>query len=86
MFLLGLRILTPERTQLNGGVLQGQSAIPIFTDGSKFGGGTCAGFSVGDSVLNSLFQAEIFAILKTIEAIAGDHNSNLESYMIFVDS
>ena len=46
------------------------------------------GFSVGNSFrLNddySVFQVEIFAILKAIEAIAGCPAS--ESYMIFVDS
>ena len=33
----------------------------------------------------SVFQAEIFAILKAIEAIAGGPTSESESYMIFVD-
>ena len=34
----------------------------------------------------SMFQAEIFAILKAIKAIAGGHTSNSESDMIYVDS
>ena len=33
-----------------------------------------------------MFQAEIFAILRAIEAIAGSSASDLELYMIIVDS
>ena len=39
----GLRMLMPERAQFNGGLLQGQKCIPIFTDGSKLGECTGAG-------------------------------------------
>ena len=95
IFLPGLRILVPERAQWNGGVLQGQRVIPIFTDGCKLRGGTDAGvfcwklgrelhFRVNDDC--SVFQAEIFAILKSIDVVAGGPTSDSESYMIFVES
>ena len=92
MFLPGVRILIPNRAQWNGGVgiVQLHSDIPIFTDGSKVGEGTGAGvfcskfnielhFRLKDDC--SVFQAKIFAILKT-----SGPASNSESYMIFVDS
>ena len=61
-------MLIQEQAQWNGGVLQGQRGIPIFTDGSKLGGSTGAGVSCGELGLElhirlnddcSVFQAEI---------------------------
>ena len=74
MFLPVLKMLIPERAQWNGGVLQGQRGIPIFTDGSKLGGGTGAGVFCRELGLElqfrlnacSVFQVEIFAILNAI--------------------
>ena len=95
LFLSDLRILIPERAQWNGGVPQGQRGMPIFTDGSKLGGGTGARVFCRQLGLElhfrwnddcSMFQEEVFAVLKTIEAIAGSLTSDSESYMIFVDS
>ena len=95
MFLPGLRMLIPERSQWNDGVLQEQRGISIFTDGSKLGGSIGAvvfcrelrlelPFQLDDDC--SMFQAKIFAILKAIEAIAGGPASDSESYVIFVES
>ena len=91
MFLPGLRMLIPQRAQWNGGVLQGQRFISIFTDGSKLGAGVFCRelrlelpFQLDDDC--SMFQAKIFAILKAIEAIAGGPASDSESYVIFVES
>ena len=77
MFLPSLKIPIPEREQWNGGVLQEQRGITIFTDGSKLGGDTAAAvfckelglelyFRLNDDC--RAFQAEIFAILRAIEA------------------
>ena len=66
MFLPGLRMLIPERAQWG---------IPIFTDGSKLGEDTGAaafrrelGIELHVRLYEdcSMFQAEIFAILKAI--------------------
>ena len=66
-------MLIPESAQWNGGALQRQRGIPIFTDGSKLGGGTGAGVFCREFGLElhfrltnncRVFQAEIFAILK----------------------
>ena len=62
--------------QWNSEVLQGQSGIPIFTDGSRLGGGTIVVVFCRELSLElhfrlkndcSVLQAEIFAILKAIE-------------------
>ena len=73
MFLPGLRMLIPQRAQWNGGVLQGQRFISIFTDGSKLGAGVFCRelglelhFRLND--VCSVFQAKILAIFKAIEA------------------
>ena len=76
-------------------VLQGQGGIPKFTDGFKLGGSIGTGvfcrvtglelyFKFNDDC--SVFQVEIFANLKAIEAISGSLASGSESYVIFVDS
>ena len=70
--MLGLRILIPKRV--------GQRDIPIFTDRSNLG--DCTGAEVFCRELGlelhfrlndgcSVFHAEIFAVLKAIEAIVG---------------
>ena len=69
-------------------------SICICTHASKLGGSTGAGVFCRklDPELHfklngdCLFQAEIFAILKTIEAIARGAFPDSESYVIFVDS
>ena len=83
----GLRILVPDRALWIGEILQGQKSITVFTNASKFGGGTGAG--VFCSVLGlefhfrkkddrSMFQAEFFEILKAIELKAGRPISDSE--------
>ena len=61
----------------------------------KLGGGTGAGVFCRELSLIlhfrlnndcSVFQTEIFTILKAIEVIAGGPTWDLESYIIFVDS
>ena len=96
IFLPGLKTVIPERAQWNGGILQGQRrSIFIFTDGSKLGVGTGAGVFCRELSFEHHFrltddcrvlQAEIFAILKTIETIACPSTLDLGSHMIFVDS
>ena len=72
-----------------------QRGIPIFTDGSKLCVSTGAGIFCSELDLElhfklkddwSVFLAEIFAIFKAFEAIAGGPAADSESYMIFVDS
>ena len=93
IFLPVLRIFIQEKAQWNGGIRQGQRGVTIFTYGSMLGG--CTGvfcrelglelhFRLNDDC--SVFKAEILAILKAIEAIAGDTVSDSESYIIFFDS
>ena len=76
MFLPGLRMLIPKRAQWNGGLHQGQRGIPIFTDESKLDRSAGAGVFYRELGLElhirwnddcSVFQEEIFAILKAIE-------------------
>ena len=82
LFLPILRILIPERAQWNGGVLQRQRGIPIFTDKSKLGGGT--GAVVFRRELGPEFHFMLNDNCNVIESLAGDPTS--DSYMILVDS
>ena len=88
-------MLIPERAQWNGGVCKGQRCIFIFIDGSKLGGSTGAEVFCRELCLElnfrlnndySVFQSDIFAILRAIKAISGGHALNSESYVNFVDS
>ena len=75
-----------DRTQWNDGALQGQKGIPTFADRSKFCGEL--GLELHFRLMNycSVFQAEIFAVLKAIETIADGFALDLESYMIFISN